>query len=425
MESVALRLCLWVFCIINVCSFTAFQYNKHLISMKISSNNDNPNNNNNKVKSTKFDRIIDDFIGKKYGSGQYFYGPRTSGLSEEEYAKLRGVDINASKKKDDNENDDNFEFKPNSILLYGDIDTNSDYAIGQWIAFELLEKGFNVRIVCKNKKEGFQAFGPNGKNVDYIYLDSTSDEKFYARAIEGVQAIIFCHSFQPTVDYGLFNIFTNNNLINDKNKMLICEKLINFASMSRKAKIGDIKKIVYLSRYLSPSYMNENINKNNNNRIDNSKYDEFRQLHFNIENLLRKSGIEYGIIRAPTDVDVIRDASTYNLIVNSCKENSVKNSIVVGNKCISILDLAEASTQLLLQDVDRITVTVEEEVMENTNNRVKRVWYYGILNMNDNDMKMSYMIKPAEAYKSQLDEDEMVEKYWFEKFLLVEKDNIV
>ncbi len=396
----------------------------------MSSNNDNPNNNNNnKVKSTKFDRIIDDFIGKKYGSGQYFYGPRTSGLSEEEYAKLRGVDINASKKKDDNENDDNFEFKPNSILLYGDIDTKSDYAIGQWIAFELLEKGFNVRIVCKNKKEGFQAFGPNGKNVDYIYLDSTSDEKLYARAIEGVQAIIFCHSFQPTVDYGIFNIFNNNNnLVNDKNKMLICEKLINFATMSRKAKIGDIKKIVYLSRYLSPSYMNEYINKNNNNnnnRIDNLKYDEFRQLHFKVENLLRQSGIEYGIIRAPMDVDVIRDASTYNLIINTCKENSVKNSIIVGSKCISILDLAEASTQLLLQDVDRITVTVEEELIENTNNRVKRVWYYGILNMNDNDMKMSYMIKPAEAYKSQLDEDEMVEKYWFEKFLLVEKDNIV
>ena len=385
----------------------------------MSSNNDNRNSNK-KVKSTKFDRIIDDFVGKKYGAGQAFYGPRTSGLSEEEYAKLRGVDVNASKNKDDNENDDNFEFKPNSILLYGDIDSKSDYSIGQWIAFELLEKGFNVRIVCKNKKEGFQAFGPNGKNVDYIYLDTNSDEKWYARAIEGVQAIIFCHSFQPTVDYGLFNIFKNN--------MLICEKLINFASMSRKAQVGDIKKVVYLSRYLSPSYMNEYKNKYGDGKsdsIDNTKYNEFRQLHFNIEDQLRNSGIEYGIIRAPIDVDVIRDASKYNLIVNSCKENSKKNSIVVGNKCISILDLAEASTQLLLQDVDRITVTVEEEVIENTNNRVKRVWYYGILNMNDKDMQMSYMIKPAEAYKSQLDEDEMVEKYWLEKFLLVEKDNIV
>jgi hypothetical protein len=45
--------------------------------------------------------------------------------------------------------------------------------------------------------------------------------------------------------------------------------------------------------------------------------------------------------------------------------------------------------------------------------------------MNDNDMRMSYMIKPAEAYKSQLEEDEIVEKYWLEKFLLIEKDNIV
>ena len=412
-----LRLCLWICCVGCINSlFVVPQFSKYNSILKMSSND----NNNKKVKSTKFDRVIDDFIGKKYGSGQYFYGPRTSGLSEEEYAKLRGVDVNVPKNNNENENDENYEFKPNSILIYGDIDSNSDYAIGQWIAFELLEKGFNLRIVCKNKKEGFQAFGPIGKNVDYIYLDNNSDDRLYAKAIEGVQAIIFCHSFEPTVDYGLLNIFFNNNLSNDKNKMLICEKLIKFASMSRTAQVGDIKKIVYLSRYLSPSYLNEN---NNNN--DNSKFNEFRQLHFNIESLVRKSGIEYGIIRAPVNIDIMRDASTYNLVVNSCKENGKKNSVIVGNKSISILDLAEATTQLLLQDVDRLTISVEEELIEKSDNRVKRIWYYGILNMNDNDMRMSYMIKPAEAYKSQLEEDEIVEKYWLEKFLLIEKDNIV
>jgi len=97
-------------------------------------------NNNKKIKSTKFDRVIDDFMSKKYGSGQYFYGPRTSGLSEEEYAELRGVDVNVPKNNGENENDENYEFKPNSILIYGDIDSASDYAIGQWIAFELLER---------------------------------------------------------------------------------------------------------------------------------------------------------------------------------------------------------------------------------------------------------------------------------------------
>jgi len=34
------------------------------------------------------DRIIDDFIGKKFGAGEKFYGKRTSGLSEDEYNDL-------------------------------------------------------------------------------------------------------------------------------------------------------------------------------------------------------------------------------------------------------------------------------------------------------------------------------------------------
>ena len=38
--------------------------------------------------SFKVDRIIDDFIGKKFGAGEKFYGKRTSGLSEDEYNDL-------------------------------------------------------------------------------------------------------------------------------------------------------------------------------------------------------------------------------------------------------------------------------------------------------------------------------------------------
>jgi hypothetical protein len=32
--------------------------------------------------------VIDDFIGKKYGAGEKFYGKRTSGLTEDEYNDL-------------------------------------------------------------------------------------------------------------------------------------------------------------------------------------------------------------------------------------------------------------------------------------------------------------------------------------------------
>ena len=40
-----------------------------------------------KKKSTKFDRVIDDFIGKRYGAGEAFYGKRMSDLDEDTYEK--------------------------------------------------------------------------------------------------------------------------------------------------------------------------------------------------------------------------------------------------------------------------------------------------------------------------------------------------
>jgi hypothetical protein len=94
-----LRLCLWICCVGCINGLFVTQFSKYSSILKMSSND----NNNKKIKSTKFDRVIDDFMSKKYGSGQYFYGPRTSGLSEEEYAELRGVDINVPKNNDENE----------------------------------------------------------------------------------------------------------------------------------------------------------------------------------------------------------------------------------------------------------------------------------------------------------------------------------
>jgi hypothetical protein len=43
-------------------------------------------------KSTKLDRVISDFIGKRYGAGEAFYGKRVSDLDEDTYLELRGVD---------------------------------------------------------------------------------------------------------------------------------------------------------------------------------------------------------------------------------------------------------------------------------------------------------------------------------------------
>jgi hypothetical protein len=75
-------------------------------------------------KKSKFDRVVDDFIGKRYGAGETFYGQRTSEMSDEEYInKYEAVD-----------EEDNVErpLRENAILLLGSLE-----AMGQWIAFEL------------------------------------------------------------------------------------------------------------------------------------------------------------------------------------------------------------------------------------------------------------------------------------------------
>jgi hypothetical protein len=54
--------------------------------------------------------------------------------------------------------------------------------------------------------------------------------------------------------------------------------------------------------------------------------------------------------------------------------------------------------------------------------RVSRSAYYGILDMEDSDMKSSYLIKPAEIYRAQLEEDEQLEAYWQRKLENVPRD---
>ena len=77
-----------------------------------------------KPKKSKFDRVVDDFIGKRYGAGETFYGQRISQLTDEEY-------INQYEAVDEEEKVER-PLRENAILLVGSLE-----AMGQWVAFEL------------------------------------------------------------------------------------------------------------------------------------------------------------------------------------------------------------------------------------------------------------------------------------------------
>jgi len=54
--------------------------------------------------------------------------------------------------------------------------------------------------------------------------------------------------------------------------------------------------------------------------------------------------------------------------------------------------------------------------------RVERPSYYGILDMQDVEMRTSYMIRETESLRAQLSEDEQVEQYWSTRLQALPKD---
>lgn len=398
------------------------------------------NKNKQPVKSTKFDRVLDDFIGKKYGAGEKWYGEKTSKLSEDEYAALRGLDITVSQEQKESD----IPLKENAILLYGDIDGPT--APGQWIAFDLAEKGFNVRVVCENRKQAIKAFGPIGKNVDYVYLTSSSTDRDYSRAIQNVQAIVLCHSFEPSADLGLINWIPGLIPKFSADEMLVAYNIVKYTTMANVAQVGGIRKIVSISRFINEDDSVDDDNKSSllsalvsNNNVKYDVFKLFRSRHQDLENAIKKSGIDYVIVRAPPVVDVSREGSKYDLLLlGDVKNNKKVEGLNTSNCKIGVLDLAEAVVQSLLLDVDRITYTVcEDPVLSfidqidsgdgsiRVSSRVRREWYYGILNMDDASMRMAYILKAPEAYSSQLQEDDAVEEYWQQRLAVIKQDNFM
>ena len=139
--------------------------------------------------------------------------------------------------------------------------------------------------------------------------------------------------------------------------------------------------------------------------------------------------------------------------VQDSKE-SIKISDTVG-----VLDLAEAISMTLIVDVTDVTFTICESIQNNnlkninelplvktneieendkivddvsvllsasaatSSDRVSRSAYFGILDMDDKGMKSSYMIKEADVYQKQMDEDVELEEYWQRRLELLPKDS--
>lgn len=129
-----------------------------------------------KSKSTKGDRVLDDFLGKKMGKGYVFYGAPTANLDDDEVAEMSRLGAEEALAE--------APLKPNAILVLG-----ATGATGQWVVLKLLDKGFNLRLFSRDLGRAEQAFGPDGANGD-IFLGDAAAEEDLALAAAGAQAVV-------------------------------------------------------------------------------------------------------------------------------------------------------------------------------------------------------------------------------------------
>lgn len=390
-----------------------------------------------KMKSTAFERSLNDFIGKRYGAGEAFYGKRQSSLSEEEYQNARALNAKPSI-------DENAEFKSNAILVVCGTES-----IGQWVTFDLVEKGFTVRVASLSRKAAMSVYGLPGNNVDIIELKATQaeyDESAFLRAISGVQAVIFCSNF-------------DNDCKEESNLSALLLK-----AMVKKRVAGqlDVRKIVCLSRVVPKRWASteKNFDSVFKGLFGGRKTD--RKQHEDLEAQIRNVSIDYVVVRAPPSCDETREGASEDLLLLQGDEAGAQYSDLgirvadvsrdSGGLSIGILDLAECLVQSLIQDVSGATFTVcanpsgqirqadldNRPIIQSTameavygpsppkrekgEERIRRESYYGILEMADVDMKTSYMLRPADAYKAQIVEDINVEQYWTEKLKGIGRD---
>ena len=390
---------------------------------RLSADKDDENSQDRKKPNTKFDRVLDDFVGKRYGAGEAFYGKRKSALSEDDFQALR---LERQPKQEEIVQN----LKNNALLVIGGLDD-----ISQWVSFDLLEKGFNIRVASTDKKATVECIGLDGNNADIVEMDTlapTDDEFEYL--LGGVQAILISDSFMG-----------GNKGDED---CILAQRVVKFLKAEKKRSGKDsLKKIVLVShaggykggKNLGAKILDAILNPFSN--VEGGPKEKVGMRHASLETEIRTSGYDYVIVRAPPIVQTIRDCAEVDLEL--IQEESFASPAVGVTGAVGLIDLAEVAVQAMIQDFSGITFAVREiqpsggfdidqplvksSAMEaeygeapakrrGAVERIPRPSYYNVLDMGDREMKSSYLLRDTEILKNEIGEDEMVERYWEDQF---------
>lgn len=135
-------------------------------------------------KLSKNQRMLDDFLGKRMGQGNIFYGESLADMDDDRYAK-KVEDQGKSNK------DERLEIRPlreNPVLVVG-----ATGGTGQWVVTDLLSKGFSVRALVRSLEKAEDLFGWDGANLD-VFEGDVRDLEALREATRGALAVIYCAS---------------------------------------------------------------------------------------------------------------------------------------------------------------------------------------------------------------------------------------
>lgn len=246
-------------------------------------------------KNTAFERSLNDFIGKRYGAGEAFYGRRLSDLSEAEYQEARA-------EKDKPLWDDDAELKGNGILVVGGAT-----GVGQWVVYDLVEKGFAVRVANVDRKEAIEVFGLPGLNIDV--LPALQDDAQLLKALKGAQAVVLTAAFGDDGDgWGRRG--------RAQEEAQLAKRVLEVIEDLRSAGRGDldVRKIVLLSRVVPAEWGAAADGEGGRGplagifkALSGSNTQQVQAMHADIEDRVRRSGLDYAVVRAPPTCDVSRE----------------------------------------------------------------------------------------------------------------------
>ena len=204
-------------------------------------------------------------------------------------------------------------------------------------------------------------------NVDIVELSDQAaaeaakgrGEDPYAKALGGVQAIVFLPAFKPFIDLGPLSA-TSRAEVSVATRLLETAMQQAEAAKASKQRSSCIQKVMFVSRVIPWLLDNKSSGSSSssnsggkvnvlsallNERVDSDLYNGFRSVHADFEQQIRESGFDYVVVRAPPVVEEAKEGARSELVILDqlgsavSSSSSSSSSSIAFSASVGMLDL--------------------------------------------------------------------------------------